>query len=85
MQGNQQAPVNGGEEMTCNVGTTDRVIRIVLGIILIALGLSHVVGGDGNRRLCCWSPRTGDWRVSLLPSVVGFWNQYVPAEAQPNK
>ncbi|MGB8493364.1 MAG: DUF2892 domain-containing protein [Candidatus Acidiferrum sp.] len=31
--------------MTSNVGTTDRVIRIVLGVILIALGLSHVVTG----------------------------------------
>jgi len=31
--------------MTSNVGTTDRAIRIVLGIILIALGLSHVVTG----------------------------------------
>ncbi len=31
--------------MTANVGTTDRVIRIVLGIILIALGLSHAVTG----------------------------------------
>jgi uncharacterized membrane protein HdeD (DUF308 family) len=31
--------------MTSNVGTTDRAIRIVLGIILIALGLSHIVTG----------------------------------------
>jgi len=31
--------------MTCNVGSTDRVIRIVLGIVLVALGLSHTVTG----------------------------------------
>jgi uncharacterized membrane protein HdeD (DUF308 family) len=31
--------------VTSNVGTTDRVIRIVLGIILVALGLSHTVPG----------------------------------------
>ena len=31
--------------MTSNVGTTDRAIRIILGIILIALGVSHVVTG----------------------------------------
>ncbi|MGB2676188.1 MAG: DUF2892 domain-containing protein [Candidatus Acidiferrum sp.] len=31
--------------MTSNVGTTERAIRIVLGIVLIALGLSHVVTG----------------------------------------
>ena len=31
--------------MTSNVGTTDRAIRFVIGIILIALGLSHVVTG----------------------------------------
>ncbi len=31
--------------MTSNVRTTDRVIRIVLGIIFIGLGLGHVVTG----------------------------------------
>ena len=31
--------------MTSNVGTTDRVIRIVLGILLIGLGLGHIVTG----------------------------------------
>lgn len=31
--------------MTSNVGTIDRVIRIVLGIVLVALGLSHTVTG----------------------------------------
>jgi len=31
--------------MTSNVGTTDRIIRIVLGIMLIGLGLGHVVTG----------------------------------------
>jgi uncharacterized membrane protein HdeD (DUF308 family) len=31
--------------MRSNVGTTDRVIRIVLGIILVALGLRHTVTG----------------------------------------
>ena len=31
--------------MTSNVGTSDRVIRIVLGIVLVALGLSHMVTG----------------------------------------
>ncbi len=31
--------------MTSNVGTIDRVIRIVLGIVLVALGVSHTVMG----------------------------------------
>jgi len=31
--------------MTNNVGTIDRVIRIVLGVVLVALGLSHTVTG----------------------------------------
>ena len=31
--------------MTSNVGTMDRAIRFVLGIILIALGLTHVLTG----------------------------------------
>jgi uncharacterized membrane protein HdeD (DUF308 family) len=31
--------------MTNNVGTTDRLIRFVLGIVLIAVGLTHVVSG----------------------------------------
>ena len=31
--------------MIRNVGTIDRSIRIVLGIVLIALGLTHVVTG----------------------------------------
>ena len=31
--------------MTSNVGTADRGIRIVLGIVLIALGLTHVLTG----------------------------------------
>ena len=31
--------------MERNVGTIDRVIRIVLGIVLVALGLSHTVTG----------------------------------------
>lgn len=31
--------------MTSNVGTTDRVIRIVLGILFIGLGLGHIVTG----------------------------------------
>jgi uncharacterized membrane protein HdeD (DUF308 family) len=45
VQGQQEEPVDGGEEMTSNVGTTDRAIRIILGIVLIALGVSHVVTG----------------------------------------
>jgi len=45
VQGQQEAPSDGGEEMRSNVGTTDRVIRIVLGIILVALGLRHTVTG----------------------------------------
>ena len=31
--------------MTSNVGTMDRAIRFVLGIILIALGLTHILTG----------------------------------------
>lgn len=31
--------------MTNNVGTVDRSIRLVLGIVLIALGLTHVLSG----------------------------------------
>ena len=31
--------------MTLNVGSIDRLIRIVIGLVLIALGLFHVVTG----------------------------------------
>ncbi len=31
--------------MTSNVGATDRTVRIVLGIALVVLGLTHVVTG----------------------------------------
>lgn len=31
--------------MIANVGGTDRIIRILLGIVLIALGAAHVVTG----------------------------------------
>ena len=31
--------------MIANVGGTDRIIRILLGIVLIALGATHVVTG----------------------------------------
>jgi uncharacterized membrane protein HdeD (DUF308 family) len=31
--------------MMNNVGTADRTVRIILGIVLIALGLTHVVAG----------------------------------------
>ncbi len=31
--------------MTKNVGGTERVIRLLLGVVLIALGLTHVVVG----------------------------------------
>lgn len=32
--------------MIANVGSTDRIIRILLGITLIALGATHVVTGS---------------------------------------
>ena len=31
--------------MTLNVGSIDRLIRIVIGLVLIALGLLHVITG----------------------------------------
>jgi uncharacterized membrane protein HdeD (DUF308 family) len=31
--------------MTSNVGTVDRSIRFVLGIVVIALGLTHILSG----------------------------------------
>jgi hypothetical protein len=39
----QEATTAGKEEMATQVGTTDRVVEIVLGVILIALGLTAVV------------------------------------------
>ena len=72
--------------MTSNVGTTDRVIRIVLGIVLLALGARPCRNGRvGHCCLCCRSRSAGYRRVSLLPGVFSFWNQYVPAEAQPKQ
>ena len=69
--------------MTSNVGTTDRVIRIVLGIILIVLGVSHVVTGG----LAIAAYVVG--AIALVTAVFRYcpawsrlWNQYVPAEAQ---
>ena len=63
------------------MGTTDRVIRIVLGVVLVALGLSHTVAGGlaiaayvvGSRGPC-------DWRRSPLSGVVNFWKCDEPLE-----
>jgi hypothetical protein len=45
-------------KFTTNVGTTDRMLRIVVGIILIALAVTGI-----------WSP--WGW-IGVLPLVTGF-------------
>ena len=66
--------------MTSNVGTTDRAIRIVLGILLIGLGLGHVVtGGLAIAAYVVGGVALVTGSISILPGLVRFWNQYVPA------
>jgi hypothetical protein len=42
-------PLQKGCEMSCNVGKTDRIIRIILGLAILAAGFyfQTVVGGVG--------------------------------------
>lgn len=52
--------------MTSNVGTTDRAIRFVLGIILIALGFTHVLtGGMAIAAYCVGG-------IALITGVIRF-------------
>lgn len=50
--------------MQCNVGNTDRVLRITVGILLIVLSLSGVIGAWG-------------W-IGLMPLATGIF-RFCPA------
>ncbi|MDK2776737.1 MAG: DUF2892 domain-containing protein [Pseudomonadota bacterium] len=52
--------------MQCNVGKTDRVIRLVLGIVIIALGLGYQ----------SWWGLIGV--VPLLTAALGWCPAYLP-------
>ena len=54
--------------MNPNVGGMDKVIRIVLGIVLIALTLTNVIGWWG------WINRT----ILTLRSLFTTWHQHLP-------
>lgn len=57
---------NGGVGMRPNEGTTDRVIRLVLGVLLGLLAYRHVGGGTGTWILAVLGA------VSFLTGLTGF-------------
>ncbi|MBR0674404.1 YgaP family membrane protein [Neoroseomonas soli] len=50
--------------MSCNVGSTDRALRIVAGLVILALGVAGPLGWWGL--------------VGLLPLATGLW-RWCPA------
>ena len=52
--------------MTSNVGTTDRAIRFVVGIFLIALGITHVLSGGLAIAAYCAGG------IALLTGAIGY-------------
>ena len=52
--------------MTSNVGSVDRAVRFVLGIVLIGLGLTHVVSGGLAIGAYCIGG------IALLTGTIGF-------------
>ena len=52
--------------MTSNVGTIDRAIRLVLGIVLIALGITHVLSGGPAIAAYCVGG------IALLTGAIGY-------------
>ena len=52
--------------MTSNVGTADQTVRFVLGIILIALGLTHVLSGGLAIAAYCVGG------IALLTGAIGY-------------
>uniref|UniRef100_E6QV64 Inner membrane protein YgaP-like transmembrane domain-containing protein n=1 Tax=mine drainage metagenome TaxID=410659 RepID=E6QV64_9ZZZZ len=53
--------------MVCNVGGADRAIRIIIGIVLIALAATHTVGVWGYIGV-----------VPLLTGAMGWCPAYLP-------
>jgi len=53
--------------MACNVGGADRAIRIIIGIVLIALAATHTVGVWGYIGV-----------VPLLTGAMGWCPAYLP-------
>jgi len=52
--------------LTSNVGTADQTVRFVLGIILIALGLTHVLSGGLAIAAYCVGG------IALLTGAIGY-------------
>ncbi len=56
--------------MQCNVGGWDRILRIVIGIVLILLGLAGTVSGTGAIAAYVLGA------ILLLTGLVGFCGLY---------
>ena len=62
--------------MTPNVGSIDRVLRVVVGVVLIGLTLMGTIGAWGLDR-----PRADrHCRAGLVPAVLGAGFQHLPDE-----
>ncbi len=55
---NRAVDARGRKVMECNVGTVDRVVRIVVGLVLISLVF--------------WGPETNWGWIGLIPLVTGI-------------
>ena len=56
----------GGNKMKCNVGKTDRIIRIIIGVVIIAVGVYFK----------SWWGAIGV--VPILTAAIGWCPAYIP-------